>query len=102
MPKSVRNKCDDIVETYGPAIIQMISEGIDPKEVCTEMHLCDENSIVTNAAIVQDDLVTVEMEKADDYCPICQYAMETVFQMLENKDNEDEVLVTHINLKQDS
>ena len=90
MPKSVRNKCDDIVETYGPAIIQMISEGIDPKVVCTEMHLCDEN-LVTNSAIVQDDLVTLEMEKADDYCPICQYAMETVFQMLENKDNEDEV-----------
>ena len=32
-----------------------------------------------------------EEKKADDYCAVCTMAMETLYQILDNKDNEDEV-----------
>ena len=47
MPKAVKPQCEHVVETYGTAIIEMLANGVDPKEVCTMMHLCDQqgNSI---------------------------------------------------------
>ena len=51
MPKSVRGQCDNIVETYGKAIIEMMSSEVDPKEICSMMHLCDENSVLNHVEL---------------------------------------------------
>jgi len=45
LPKDYRTQCDDIVEQYGPAIIQLLSQFADPKEVCTELGLCGNKKI---------------------------------------------------------
>ena len=42
MPKAVKPQCEHVVETYGTAIIEMLANGVDPKEICTMMHLCDQ------------------------------------------------------------
>ena len=41
MPSVVRDQCDNLVETYGPAIVEILSRDIDAKDVCTLMQLCD-------------------------------------------------------------
>ena len=33
----------------------------------------------------------VEMKVKNDNCALCQYVMTTVYQLLENKDTEDEI-----------
>ena len=40
---------------------------------------------------VPQDNPIMEMKKANDNCAICQYAMETLYTILENKDNQDEI-----------
>ena len=62
--------------------------GVDPKEVCTILDLCQQETDVLNTMPYN---VLTEMKKSDDNCALCQYAMETVFEILENKDNEEEV-----------
>ena len=42
------------------------------------------------AQVPQDNPI-MEMKKADDYCAMCQYGMETLYTILENKDNQDEI-----------
>ena len=41
LPSVVRDQCDNLVETYGPAIVEILSRDIDAKDVCTLMQLCD-------------------------------------------------------------
>ena len=41
MPHAVKNQCDHLVEVYGPAIVEILSRDIDPKDVCTLMQLCN-------------------------------------------------------------
>ena len=48
MPKAVRPQCDHVVETYGPAIIEMLAGEVDPQQICTMMHLCDQQGILKN------------------------------------------------------
>ena len=89
LPQSVADQCDDLVEKYGKGIIEVLSRGVDPQEVCTILTLCSGtsqdllNSMPANAL--------TELKKKDNNCALCQYAMETVFEVLENKDNEEEV-----------
>ena len=40
---------------------------------------------------VPQDNPIMEMKKVNDNCAICQYAMETLYTILENKDNQDEI-----------
>ena len=89
LPNSVKDQCENLVEKYGKGIIEVLSRGVDPKEVCTILDLCQPETDLVLNAMPQNALT--EMKKADDNCALCQYAMETVFEMLENKDNEEEV-----------
>ena len=38
-----------------------------------------------------EDNPIVEMKVKDGNCALCQYAMNTLYQLLENKDTEDEI-----------
>ena len=38
-----------------------------------------------------EDNPIIEMKLKDSNCALCQYAMNTLYQLLENKDTEDEI-----------
>ena len=38
-----------------------------------------------------EDNPILVMKQKDDYCALCQYAMTTLYQILENKDTEEEI-----------
>lgn len=40
LPKSIKTECDNFVNQYGDAMIQLLIESLDPAEVCTELKLC--------------------------------------------------------------
>lgn len=40
LPDNIKQQCDDLVKQYGPDIIKMIAEVMDPKEICTTIGLC--------------------------------------------------------------
>lgn len=42
LPSSLSGQCKDLIETYGQAIIEMLVQQADPKEVCTALGLCNE------------------------------------------------------------
>merc|ERR1719466_332710 len=41
LPKSYKTECDALVETYTPQTIQLLVSDVSPKEICTELGLCD-------------------------------------------------------------
>ena len=38
---SYKSQCDALVEAYTPQIIQLLVDDVSPKEICTELGLCD-------------------------------------------------------------
>jgi len=38
---SYKTQCDALVEAYTPQIIQLLVDDVSPKEICTELGLCD-------------------------------------------------------------
>ena len=91
LPKSVADQCDDLVEKYGTGIIEVFSRGVDAQEVCTILALCNNNQGQNTELLSQSQNPIMELKKKSDNCALCQYAMETVFEVLENKDNEEEI-----------
>lgn len=40
LPGNLKKQCDDIIETYGPAIVQLLAQYADPSEICQAIGLC--------------------------------------------------------------
>jgi len=45
LPQTYRGQCEDIVKEYGPAIVQLIAQFADPREICTDIGLCSNMSL---------------------------------------------------------
>eukprot|EP00918_Siedleckia_nematoides_P099386 GHVU01217426.1.p1 GENE.GHVU01217426.1~~GHVU01217426.1.p1 ORF type:complete len:609 (-),score=77.43 GHVU01217426.1:599-2425(-) len=46
LPDTVRSQCEDLVQAYGPQIVQLLAQYMDPKEVCSMLHLCNKSTSV--------------------------------------------------------
>ncbi|ESO85794.1 hypothetical protein LOTGIDRAFT_221240 [Lottia gigantea] len=44
LPQTYRKQCDTIVESYSPYILQLLSELVDPKQICERLSLCPKPS----------------------------------------------------------
>ncbi|XP_048256787.1 prosaposin-like [Haliotis rufescens] len=44
LPSTIQQECTDIVNTYGPAIIQLLVQELDADEVCQALRFCTRNS----------------------------------------------------------
>jgi Saposin-like type B, region 2./Saposin-like type B, region 1. len=45
MPKSVKQECDDFVNQYSDLIIQLLSQSLNPKQVCEALNVCKPNDV---------------------------------------------------------
>ena len=41
LPSSYKSTCDLLVEQYTPQIIDLLVNDVSPKDICTELGLCD-------------------------------------------------------------
>ena len=83
MPGSLRNKCDHLVEVYEPAIVAFILNNIDSSQICSMLHLCDNQNLLES-----DGLPSL---RQNSNCEMCEFAMNEVFSVLKNKDDQDMV-----------
>ena len=83
MPGAIRNKCDKFVEKYEPAIVAFIVNNIESSKICSLLHLCDEQNNVQS-----NELRTLGK---DSNCEMCEFAMNEIFSVLQDKDDQDMV-----------
>ncbi|KAK2146550.1 hypothetical protein NP493_3647g00003, partial [Ridgeia piscesae] len=58
MPDTIKAECIQFVDEYGKAIIAMLEQQLDPKEVCTALGLCS-SLVVSNKSRSMTDLTAV-------------------------------------------
>ncbi|KPJ06954.1 Proactivator polypeptide [Papilio machaon] len=79
LPDSVNGECKQFVTEYGPAVIALLVQEIDPASVCPALGLCPQTEEVRRVAINSDK----------SNCPLCLFAVEQLETML--KSNRSEV-----------
>ncbi|XP_053612403.1 uncharacterized protein Sap-r [Plodia interpunctella] len=95
LPNSVEGECKQFVTEYGPAVIALLVQEIDPASICPALGLCPQTEAVRR--------VTINSESSN--CPLCLFAVEQLQTMLKKNSTEAEVrqaldkLCTHLSKK---
>ncbi|XP_055637082.1 uncharacterized protein LOC129775888 isoform X2 [Toxorhynchites rutilus septentrionalis] len=95
LPKAIKGECHNFVDLYGDAVIALLIQSIDPRQVCPQLRMCPAaNADIEIFAPAQID-VTIDANAGKDKptCPLCLFA---VSQLEENvKDNRTKENVRH-------
>ncbi|CAG4983570.1 unnamed protein product [Parnassius apollo] len=81
LPQSVNSECKQFVTEYGPAVIALLVQEIDPSSVCPALGLCPQTEEVRH--------VSINSDKSN--CPLCLFAVEQLETMLKNNRSEDNI-----------
>ncbi|XP_029925983.1 prosaposin isoform X2 [Myripristis murdjan] len=85
LPSSLTAQCQDLIEAYGQAIIELLVQQADPKTVCTVLGLCKDAS---RAYIPVMDQARF---KAGGFCDVCKMAVRYIDGILEQNATEAEI-----------
>uniref|UniRef100_A0A182QQD3 Saposin n=1 Tax=Anopheles farauti TaxID=69004 RepID=A0A182QQD3_9DIPT len=81
LPASIRGECHNFVDVYGDAVIALLVQSMDPRQVCPTMRMCP---AVSNADVeifmpgeAAQVEVTIEARAGNDKptCPLCLFAV---------------------------
>lgn len=87
LPTHLSGQCHDFVSTYGDAIIALLIQGLDPRDVCPKLQLCPKNVdfdrdfeliIPVAESTRQPETTRQAMDGQQDKptCPLCLFAVE--------------------------
>ncbi|KAL4713339.1 hypothetical protein ACJJTC_006807 [Scirpophaga incertulas] len=95
LPASINGECKTFVTEYGPAVIALLVQEIDPSSVCPALGLCPQTQEVKR----------VDINSGKSNCPLCLFAVEQLETMLKNNRTEANIrnalenLCTHLSTK---
>lgn len=67
MPKSLEAECNDFVDMYSDAVVALLIQEIDPRQICPLLKMCPQISGTSISEPKYDDKPT---------CPLCLFAVE--------------------------
>ena len=95
LPNSVRDECDNFVNTYGPAVVQLLIHDVDPGQICPRLSLCvsggggllgHEDEVSSLPDVLQRPI------KASETCALCEFALDEIYGMLNDTSDRQEIL----------
>jgi len=94
LPSTISKECNAFIETYTDVIIDYLTKGISPEQICTEIGLCKGvGNVIEHEVILQHEIV-FDQSSTSPYCTLCEYAIQQLDAMLEDKQNEEEIKKT--------
>merc|ERR1712096_254790 len=94
---SYKSQCDALVEAYTPQIIQLLVDDVSPKEICTELGLCDalKSKVVPMTELQPSSKPSIKPVEKSLSCDLCH----VVVQIVEDKITENatfEAIESHV------
>jgi len=88
MPKTVEKQCNNFVQQYGRAVIELLVASADPKTVCTAIDLCTpEVDVGSSDHLLLPDLKTASRKQIEE-CALCQGIAVALQTMMRDPDVE--------------
>ncbi|XP_052868178.1 uncharacterized protein LOC128274121 [Anopheles cruzii] len=78
LPTSIRGECHNFIDVYGDAVIALLIQSMDPRQVCPTMRMCPANGNVDAEVFAPGQVeVTVDANAGSDKptCPLCLFAV---------------------------
>uniref|UniRef100_A0AAG5DVS2 Saposin n=1 Tax=Anopheles atroparvus TaxID=41427 RepID=A0AAG5DVS2_ANOAO len=109
LPSSIRAECRSFVDVYGDAVIALLVQSMDPRQVCPTMRLCpaanDDIEVFAPGTQVVD--VTIDAHAGGDKptCPLCLFAVSQLEESVKTDRSKDNIksalgkLCTHLSPK---
>jgi len=86
LPAKYERKCEDFVEAYTAEILDFITNAVEPEQACAALKLCSGSKRKFKPLPAP-----VPSKPAPPSCVLCEYVINTVDQMLEDKSNEKQI-----------
>ncbi|XP_055923775.1 uncharacterized protein LOC129954113 [Eupeodes corollae] len=95
-PTSVRGNCHNFVEMYGDAVIALMIQGFDPREICPRFDLCPKKSETNPALSTPTQQPQVETNKST--CPLCLFAVQQAQELIRDNKSKQNIKTVLDNL----
>lgn len=90
LPNGVAGQCRNFVEMYGDAVISLLIQGLNPRDMCPKMQLCPKN-IEKKEDIEVFHPVPITDEQDKPTCPLCLFAVEQAQIKIRDNKSKDNI-----------
>lgn len=89
LPNSVRPQCNKFVDQYADLVISLLAQELDPKQVCTELHLCHANNYYSDRVALS--VLQQHTRKNVEQCALCEGIVQALDTYLRDPTVQEEV-----------
>ncbi|XP_033224393.1 prosaposin [Belonocnema kinseyi] len=92
LPSSVKNTCEEFIDTYGDAVVAILAQEIDPATVCPMIHVCPTQEVMNLWEKIPSEM-TLKTEVEDKpSCPLCLLAVTQIYNAIKNDKTEANIV----------
>lgn len=90
-PNSIKGQCHNFIDMYGDAVIALLIQGLNPREICPKLQMCPPNHEY------HDDMEVFDPQPASDEqdkptCPLCLFAVEQAQAKIQNDKSKKNIV----------
>ncbi|KAK6187955.1 hypothetical protein SNE40_005871 [Patella caerulea] len=87
LPPMLQRECEDLVRQYTDQLVQLLIQGLDPKQICTEIGLC------TSTVLKERKGFEGKIEKGGNsiQCSVCEAVMKSLDDLLGQNRSEEAI-----------
>ncbi|XP_031562328.1 prosaposin-like [Actinia tenebrosa] len=87
LPSTIRTQCTSFIDEYGPVILQILSQELNPSLICTTLGLCASKEHMS--AMMKPHRLRIGNQET---CEICTIVMTYLKSLLKDNATEDEII----------
>ncbi|XP_052900380.1 uncharacterized protein LOC128306806 [Anopheles moucheti] len=107
LPASIRGECHNFVDVYGDAVIALLIQSMDPRQICPTMKMCPSTNEDVEIFAPGQIEVTIEARAGNDKptCPLCLFAVSQLEESVKTDRSKENIksalskLCTHLSPK---
>lgn len=96
LPKAITETCVSFVQNYGDAMIALLIQEIDPKDVCPKLFLCPATTkdfeVFAPEPVIHPIEVTINAKNSgSEKCPLCLFAVQEAVTLLKDDKSTENI-----------
>ncbi|XP_072050756.1 uncharacterized protein [Amphiura filiformis] len=89
LPGTLQEQCKSFLDTYGPTLVTLIVQQLDPKKICTAIGLCSKST-----KLYKSSPLSGPIKANDEECAFCEFIMSELKDLITKNSTEENFKVT--------
>lgn len=92
LPQAISEPCHSFVQSYGDALIALLIQEIDPKDICPKLYMCPKNARDVEVFAPGPIDVTINAQTSgSEKCPLCLFAVQEAVTLLKDDKSTENI-----------